>query len=140
MEIVEQTNSKFEHPLKKHSALPEKDVFCTPIAVRGILVPWDEEVDVNESIDFKVITSSGTEYFLLTNHDWKLVCSEFSWRNVRLRGLLNIKNMTVVPEEITTDDPEGSKAKVIPIKKVKEKLKKGFSMVVPALSLIPMVS
>lgn len=140
MEMVEQTNNKFEHPLKRHSALPEKDVFYTPIAVRGVLVPWDEEVDVNESSDFKVITSSGTEYFLLTNHDWKLVCNEFSWRNVRLKGLLNIKNMTVVPEEITTDDPEGSKAKVIPIKKVKEKLKKGLSMVAPVLSLMPMVS
>ena len=96
MEIVEQTKQKFEHPLKKH--LPEKDVFCTPIAIRGVLVPWDEKIDSNENSDFKVITSSGTEYFLLTNHDWKLVCNEFSWRNVRLKGMLNIKNMTVVPE------------------------------------------
>lgn len=140
MEIVEQTNCKFEHPLKKQSALPEKDVFCTPIAVRGVLVPWDEKVDVNESSDFKVITSSGTEYFLLTNHDWKLVCNELSWRNVRLIGLLNIKNMTVVPEEITTDDPEGNKAKIIPLKKIKEKLKKRLSMATPVLSLLPMVS
>ena len=140
MKIVEQTNRKFEHPLQKHSALPEQDVFRTPIAVRGVLVPWDEEVDVNENSDFKVIASSGTEYFLLTSHDWKLVCNEFSWRNVRLKGLLNIKNMTVVPEEITTDDPEGSTAKVIPIKKMKEKMKKGINIAIPVLSVLPMIS
>ncbi len=140
MQIIEKTNNKFEHPLKKHSALPEKDIFHTPIAVRGVLVPWDDEVEINENSDFKVITSSGTEYFLLTNHDWKLVCNEFSWRNVRLKGLLNVKSMTVIPEEITTDDPEDNKAKVIPIKKVKENFKIGMSLIAPILGWLPMAS
>lgn len=131
---------KNEHSFNRISNHPEKHSFSTPIATKGVIVPWEEEVEPNTYSDFKLITSSGLNYFLVTNDDWKKVCNHFVWGTVRLKGMMNIKTMSVVPEEIDADDPDSARAKVIPMSYVKRNLKEDTHKTQPIMTFLPLVS
>ena len=127
------------HPLYRLNKKSLRKSLCTPIKVRGTILPWDRRVAEGAQSDYKLITSSGLEYFLVTDEYWTEVIKNFSWMTVRLKGDLNIQNMTLIPREIDLDGPNEQQAEVIPIKRKKKSKVGHLTLLNGILTMTPAV-
>ena len=87
----------------------------TPVTLSGVVTPCNQELVDGRSCDYKLVTSSGLEYFIVADSEWRSVLSTFCWEVVNIIGLLNICNMTVIPQKVFPKGPTGEKEKLIEV-------------------------
>lgn len=78
----------------------------TPVSLSGVLVP---------SSDYKLVSLSGFEYFIVADSQWEEVLPQYCWKEVKVIGLFNIANRTVIPQKIFPKGPTGEKENIINI-------------------------
>lgn len=100
------------HPLVKPSRGYEENVL-TPVTLSGVVVPWNRAVSSTRSSEYKLVCTSGLEYFLVANDEWRGVLSWYSWEEVKVVGLLNAANLTLIPQKVFPKGPKGEKENVI---------------------------
>ena len=85
----------------------------TPVNLTGVVVPWIKMFSSGHDSEFKLVGSSGLEYFFVVDSEWRDVLSQYSWEDVRVVGLLNIYNMTLIPQKVFPKCPRGEIENVI---------------------------
>ena len=100
------------HPLTRSSKGYSESVL-TPISLTGVVVPWTKGLSGGRESEFKLVCSSGLEYFFVVDPEWKDVLSQYSWEEVKVIGLLNIANMTLIPQKVFPKGLRGEMENVI---------------------------
>ncbi len=85
----------------------------TPVSLSGVISPWVENLGVAHTSDYKLISYNGLEYFIVANPEWREILSTYCWEEVKVIGLLNISNMTLIPQKVYPKGPSGEKESVI---------------------------
>lgn len=83
----------------------------TPVSVAGVVVPKRASGRDSETA-FNLVTLTGVEYSILADQEWQLVLETYRWEEVRVRGLLNIATMTIVPHWVVPRGPTGETQRV----------------------------
>ncbi len=96
---------------KSHSGSEPKKGYSenilTPVTLSGVVAPWTESLSGARTSDYKLISNNGLEYFIVANREWREVLSTYCWEEVRVIGLLNIANMTLIPQKVYPKGPTG---------------------------------
>ena len=100
------------YPLTR-SAKGFSESVLTPVNLTGVIVPWIKALSGGRESEFKLVCSSGLEFFFLTDSEWKDVLSNYSWEEVRVVGLLNRSNMTLIPQKVFPKGPREEMENVI---------------------------
>ena len=100
--------------LKKNSKRYAENIL-TSVKLTGVLTPWSKYLGPGASSDYKLVCGSGLEYFIVAESIWSNVLADLSWKEVKVIGLLNLSNMTLIPKKVFPVGPAGSKEKVIDI-------------------------
>jgi hypothetical protein len=100
------------HPLTQ-VANRYNDNTLTPIKLSGVVIPWIKTLGGSQTSDYKIVCSSGLEYFIVADPEWRGVLSCYSCEEVKIVGLLNSSNMTIIPQKIFPKGPTGEKDKVV---------------------------
>lgn len=98
--------------LEKPSSGSSQNVL-TSVTLTGVIVPWSKKVRGVHNTEYKLVCKNGHEYFLTADDQWRRVLSWYRWEDVRVVGLLNSSNMTVIPQWVFPKGPKSSKANVI---------------------------
>lgn len=137
----ENSNQSAEHTLRK-TPIYYSGANFVPMSLSGVIVPWSKALSGGQESDYKLVCSSGLEYFIIADSEWQDVLSWFSWEDVRVKGLFNTSNMTLIPQQILPKNPNGSKENLLPLPRPKlkvmaENLSRGFHelVAVPAAML-----
>lgn len=86
-----------------------------PVTLSGVIIPWNAELAGGGESDYKLACSSGNEYLIVADSQWKSVLASYCWEDVKIIGLLNSANMTLIPQKVYPKGPTGEKEKVIDI-------------------------
>jgi hypothetical protein len=97
---------KRSHPFAEPSKGFSENIL-TPVNLSGTLVPSAERPNCEQTSDYKLIGYSGLEYFIISDDEWREVLSTYCWEEVRILGLLNASNMTVIPQKVYPKGPKG---------------------------------
>lgn len=97
-----------------------------PVTLFGVIVPWSQDFGEGRASDFKLTCASGAEFFILADENWRPVLTRHCWEDVKVIGLLNMSNMTLVPRKIFPKGSPGKTENVIDIHawKAREAVKK----------------
>lgn len=85
----------------------------TRVRLSGVVVPWRKNLVPSGEYDYKLVCTSGLEYFVVANSHWRNILTSFSWEEVCVVGLLNTSNMTIIPQKVFPKGPKGEKENVI---------------------------
>lgn len=99
-----------------HLENPSRGYFgnvLTPITLSGVVVPWDKDASTTRKSEYKLVCTSGIEYFLLANEEWCSVLSWYSWEEVKIVGLLNTANLALIPQRVFPKGPKGEKENLL---------------------------
>lgn len=96
------------HPLAKRTKAYTENIF-TPVTLSGVVVPWIQELSDGRESAYKLVCSSGAEYYIVADSEWRSVLSCYSWDEVKVKGLLNIANMTLIPQKVFPKGPTGER-------------------------------
>jgi hypothetical protein len=99
-------------PLTKSSKGYSENIL-TPVNLTGVVIPWLTAPRGRRESEFKLVCSSGLEYFFVADPEWKDVLSQYRWEEVKVVGLLNIFNMTLIPQKVFPKGPRGDAENVI---------------------------
>lgn len=83
-----------------------------PVSLSGVLVPR-RKLKNGWTSDYKLACSSGLEYFIEADAEWREQLSYLSWEEVRVIGLLNVSDMTLIPRKVFRNGPKGERENVI---------------------------
>lgn len=104
---------KISHPLEKPGQRYVENIL-TPVSLSGLVIPWSQPLSSGRDSDFKLVCSSGLEYFIVASEsEWRDVLSWYSWEEVKVIGLLNVSNMTIIPQKVFPKGPTGKKENLI---------------------------
>jgi len=103
---------KISHPLGKPGQRYVENIL-TPVSLSGVVIPWSKALNSGRNADFKLVCSSGLEYFIVADSEWRDVLSSYSWEEVKVIGLLNVSYMTIIPQKVFPKGPTGEKENVI---------------------------
>lgn len=110
----------------------------TPVTLFGVIVPWNNSTGGERTSDFKLACASGVEYFIVADEKWRRVLSHYCWADVKIKGLLNAANMTLVPQRVFPKGPTGERENVIDLAAWKRRdLVKKLARNVAELVLVP---
>ena len=125
------------HPLNKPSRGYSENIL-TPVTLNGVVVPWVKVLSDGRHSDYRLACASGVEYFIVADQEWKEVLSQYCWEEVKVKGLLNISNLTLIPQKIFPKGPTGERDNIIDLAtgKSRELIKK-LTKNVNDLVLIP---
>ncbi len=99
----------------------------TPIKISGVIIPSVKTLAAGQVSDYKVVCSSGLEYFIIANSEWRKILSCYRREEVKIVGLLNSSDMSIIPQKIFPKGPSWDRRDF-----VRELVKKGND-----LGLIP---
>lgn len=91
----------------------EAENIFAPVSLSGFVVPWAKTMSVGMESEFKLVCSSGQEYFFVVDDEWKQVLILHCWNEVKVKGLLNIVDLTIIPQKIFPKGPRGELENVI---------------------------
>lgn len=92
-----------------------------PVTLSGVISPWNKSLDGGRRSDYKLVSYSGLEYFIVADSEWRDVLSRYCWEEVKVIGLLNVSNMTLIPQKVYPKGPTGEKENVIDLAAWKSK-------------------
>jgi hypothetical protein len=105
-------NENSSHPLAQSDKRYLENVL-TPIKLSGVVEPWYKSLTGGRTSEFKLVCSSGLEYFFIADPDWRDILSQYCWNEVKVVGLLNVSNMTLIPQKVFPKGPRGQIENVI---------------------------
>lgn len=108
LEGAKKISNSRQKPVRRHV-----ENVLTPVSLSGIVVPWSKAFVGGRNSDFKLTCSSGLDYFIVADSEWREVLSWYQWEKVNVIGLLNVSNMTVIPQKVFPNGPAGDKENVI---------------------------
>jgi hypothetical protein len=114
--ILKKSNEKqneSRHPLNGNVGRGYSENVLTPVTLFGVIVPWNRSMGDGRTSDFKLACASGVEYFIVADAEWRSVLSHYCWEDVKIKGLLNASNMTLVPQKVFPKGPTGERENVI---------------------------
>jgi hypothetical protein len=113
------------HPVIEPTKRYDENIL-TPVTLSGVLAPCNQGLVCERSSDYKLVSYSGHEYFLVADNEWRAVLSRYCWEEVKVIGLLNVAKMTLIPQKVYPKGPTGEKENVIDLAawKSKEFIKK----------------
>jgi len=79
----------------------------TPVTLSGVIAPWTESLSGGQTSDYRLISNSGIHYFIIADSEWCEVLSTYCWEEVRVIGLLNVSNRTLIPQKVFSKGPTG---------------------------------
>ncbi len=82
----------------------------TSATLSGVLTPWAKKLTGGRTSNYKLISHSGVEYFIVAGDEWREVLSTYCWEEVKVIGLLNVSNMMLIPQKIYPKGPTGENA------------------------------
>ena len=85
----------------------------TSVILNGMVVPWSRNPEGTQAIDYKLISLNGLEYFIVADPEWRDIFARLRWEEVKVVGLLNISQMTVIPQKVYPKGPRGQMGNVI---------------------------
>ncbi len=85
----------------------------TPVTLSGVIAPWSEKMTSGQTSDYKLVCLSGAEYFFVADAEWRNVLARYCWDEVKVIGLLNLSDMTLIPQKVYPRGPTGEKENVI---------------------------
>jgi hypothetical protein len=108
---------KLEPPARRRSRV---------VTLSGVVIPWNQRPHPIQRGDFKLACASGSEYFILSTEEWRSVLSCYCWREVKIVGLLDSTNLTLLPYRVVPSGPKGEKENLIVLswRKGRKKLRK----------------
>jgi hypothetical protein len=86
-----------------------------PVNLAGVVVPWSKSIGREGESQFKLVCTNGREYFFVPDPEWNEVLSGYSWDWVKVIGLLNIQNATIIPQKVYPKYPHEKIKNVIQI-------------------------
>ncbi|MGZ3691070.1 MAG: hypothetical protein ACXVAX_06190 [Pseudobdellovibrio sp.] len=105
LEIVKMKKGFRSHPLSQLSkGYSENNL--TAVTLSGVVTPWRQKLISGAISDYKLVSHSGLEYFIVADSEWREVLSTFCWQEVNVIGLLNVSNMTLIPQKVFPKGPE----------------------------------
>lgn len=111
---------KQSHPVLERSKGYTENVL-TPVTLSGVVAPWNKSLGGGRTSDYKLVSYSGLEYFIVADSEWRDVLSRYCWEEVKVIGLLNVSNMTLIPQKVYPKGPTGDKENVIDLAAWKSK-------------------
>lgn len=85
----------------------------SPITISGVIVPWEKTLSDTSRSEYKLACGNGTEYLILENSEVRDVLPLYRWREVKIVGLLNKSDMTLIPQKVFPQGPDGESSNVI---------------------------
>ena len=79
-----------------------------PISLFGLLI-----TNSKGAFEYKLVCSSGHEYFIVADAKWRKILSGYVWEEVKLIGLLDTSDMTIIPQRIFPKGPADDKKRVV---------------------------
>lgn len=79
--------------------------FLSPIALVGTIVP--------DQTHFKLVCAGGVEYVIDDNSKARAMLPIYCWKEVKIVGLLNNTNQTLIPQKVFPKGPDGESSNVI---------------------------
>jgi hypothetical protein len=92
--------------------IPRKNLL-TPVTFSGVLIPWSQILPDGKVSEHQLITSHGLEYWILEDSEWKEILHQHCWKEVKIVGLLNASQTTLIPQRIYLKGPAGEAEKLI---------------------------
>jgi hypothetical protein len=93
-----------------------------PIKLSGVLMPWERKLDAGAGSDFKLVCSSGLEYYFVVDQVWSNVLRWYSWEDIKVIGLLNTSSHTLIPQKVYPKRPTGEREKAFDLAKWKSRV------------------
>lgn len=90
-------------------ALDSKKNSLTNVSLSGVLAPCRPSLNQEQNLNYRLLGYSGLEYFLISDKEWRETLSRYSWQEVKIVGLLNISNKTLIPQKIYPKGPIAAK-------------------------------
>lgn len=87
----------------------------TPVTLFGVLVPWSKVIGPGRISDYKLACPSGAEYFLVADSEWREVLSHYAWEEIKVKGLLDVSDMTLIPQKVFPKGPTDERQNVVDI-------------------------
>lgn len=91
----------------------------TPITISGVVVPWEKTINDKTSIEYKLACANGTDYMILSRSEVENILPLYSWKNVKIVGLLNESKMILIPQKIFPKGSDGEPSNVIDLSRWK---------------------
>ncbi|MBL7669708.1 MAG: hypothetical protein JNM39_04425 [Bdellovibrionaceae bacterium] len=111
---------KQSHPILDRSKGYTENIL-TPVTLSGVVASWNKSLGGGRTSDYKLVSYSDLEYFIVADSEWRDVLSHYFWEEVKVIGLLNISNMTLIPQKVYPKGPTGEKEYVIDLPAWKSK-------------------
>lgn len=94
------------------------------ISQTGVLIPWTKRLGDSIS-EYKFVCKDGSEYFILADSDWREILAWYSLGEVKIIGLLNISNRSLILQKILPKNLYSDKERTrdLALRKGKELLK-----------------
>lgn len=99
-------NPEITHPAAK-GAQGYSENKLTPVRLTGVLAPWHETLRPGAKGDYKLISYGGSEYFIIADPQWREILRNYCWQDIKVIGLLNAANMTLIPQKVFPRGPSG---------------------------------
>lgn len=106
LQILKMKGAPSPHPVC-NSSWGFSENILTPVNLSGVVAPWSKNLNGGATSDYKLVSYSGIEYFIVADREWREVLSAYCWQEVKVIGLLNVSNMTLIPQKVHPKDPEG---------------------------------
>ncbi|MGZ3722679.1 MAG: hypothetical protein ACXVA9_07115 [Bdellovibrionales bacterium] len=92
------------------NAIPEgvEKVLCQ-VTLSGVVTPQLRKIGAARASEYKLVCADGSAYFLVADAKWRRVLSQLSWLEVRVVGLLNPSNRSLIPEKVLPKGPKGER-------------------------------
>lgn len=111
--LLKEQRKNGSHPLARTSKGYAENIL-TPVTLAGVVVPWTKKMmSDGRNSEYKLVCASGSEYFFVTDQEWREILSRHCWGDVKVKGLLNIANMTLIPQKVFPQGPDGQLENVI---------------------------
>ncbi len=104
---------KLQHSFKIPSKKRYSENILTPVNLTGVIMPWIKEMSGERDSEFKLVCPSGLEYFFIADSEWKNILARYNWNQVKVIGLLNVSNMTLIPQKVIPTNPPAEMENVI---------------------------
>lgn len=84
-----------------------------PIKLSGVVVPSRRKLTEGTDCRYMLVCSGGLEYYFVTSENWSNVLSRYVWEDVKVIGLLNTSDFTLIPQKIYPKGPTGELEKIV---------------------------
>lgn len=144
LEILRMKEDSNSHPISNLSKGFSENTL-TPVSLSGVVTPWNQVLSNGGTSDYKLVSYSGLEYFIIADKEWREVLTIFCWQEVKVIGLLNVSNMVLIPQKVYPKGPEAENVIDLATWKSTDFIKKLFKnandkVVVPAAVLAVVAS